>query len=419
MKRAARIAAGILLAAACVEAQDNITREEFGRLKARIEELEKLVQAQQALLTQQQQTAAPKQAAPRNETPRPSALPTPIFTTRSAACEEPLKGNLITINGLLETELSYSRSRSDDSDARQEESDLVLATMELCLQARLHDWLRGHVALLWEEDETEPVDLDIATITLGDTESFPLSLEVGKMYVPFGHFDSAFITDPLVLELGETRGTAARLGFTSGPLDVCLALFNGDVADTDDASDNINTVLAAISFTHAWKSVSVAGGLAYTSNMADSDALQQAVADNAKGGVLDDRVGGLNAWLSLEAGPFCLVAEYLGATEAFDRNSLSFDGAGNDWSGAARPTAWNWEVAWCPNDRLTLAAKNEKAQDLHDWLPEKRYGACASYVLFDGPATTTVLSLEYLHGKYNDLVNTEEDTVALQLAVDF
>jgi len=76
MKRAARIVGGIALAAACTTttAQDNITREDFDRLKARIEALEKLVEAQQALLAERKSANGPH---PQNRPAQPVRHPVP------------------------------------------------------------------------------------------------------------------------------------------------------------------------------------------------------------------------------------------------------------------------------------------------------------------------------------------------------
>jgi len=51
------------------------------------------------------------------------------------------------------------------------------------------------------------------TITLGNMEMFPVYLTAGKMYVPFGNFESNMIQDPVTLEIGETRESAGQVGF--------------------------------------------------------------------------------------------------------------------------------------------------------------------------------------------------------------
>jgi hypothetical protein len=114
-----------------------------------------------------------------------------------------------------------------------------------------------------------------------------------------------------------------------------------------------------------------------------------------------------------------LSAEYLAALNDFEPNSLSFSGPGNDWAWSARPRALNLEAVYQATDRITLAAKYEVADDTFDWLPERRYGCCAQYVLHEGKLGTASVALEYLHGSYDDADDTREDTVTLQIALVF
>jgi len=63
----------------------------------------------------------------------------------------------VSVGALLEVEASFGE------EAGEEVSDVVLATFELDIDADLNDWVRGHALLLWEEDDTEPVDHDEGT----------------------------------------------------------------------------------------------------------------------------------------------------------------------------------------------------------------------------------------------------------------
>jgi hypothetical protein len=119
------------------------------------------------------------------------------------AHEESLLGKInerVTLSGVVEVEAA-----SSEDFAGADTSDITLATVELGLDAEITEWVNAHLLLLWEEDDTEPMDLDEGTITLGNLEKFPLYLTAGKMYVPFGAFESNMISDPLPLELGENR----------------------------------------------------------------------------------------------------------------------------------------------------------------------------------------------------------------------
>lgn len=366
--------------------------EELEALKKRVGELEQLVR----------------------ERPTPAAETSVLQKPESGGA---MLFDRLSITGLVEVEAAYSRTRS--KAGRERESDLTLATVELGIEAQITDWITASAVFLWEEDGSDSVELDTATILFADPERFPLTLEIGKFYLPFGRFDSVFITDPLTLEIGETRESAVRLGFVHGPFQLGVSVFNGDVEKTGKDDNHLDSFVVDASLEWEWEDGSLAFGAAYTSNLGDSDGLQDAIADNAGGGTLDDHVAGLAAWLSLRYRRATFSAEYLAALDDFAPNSLSFDGPGNDWTRRARPQALNLELAYLATDRLTFAAKFEQARDTFDWLPKRRYGVGANYVLHEGDYGTASVGLEYLRGVYDDADDTREDTLTLQFAVEF
>ncbi|MCD4689476.1 MAG: hypothetical protein K8R55_09110, partial [Desulfuromonadaceae bacterium] len=94
----------------------------------------------------------------------------------------------VSLSGLIEVEAGYIDVDSDDPAADGNESDLVLATVELGIDADFIQHVSGHVLLLWEEDEeSDHLIVDEGYIRLDGEDVVPLYLQVGKMYVPFGH----------------------------------------------------------------------------------------------------------------------------------------------------------------------------------------------------------------------------------------
>ena len=261
--------------------------------------------------------------------------------------------------------------------------------------------------LLWEEDDTEPVDIDEAYITLDGEDVLPLYLTAGKMYVPFGNFESHFISDPLTLELGETRESAVRIGFANDWTDVSLSAFNGDIDETDD-DDHIKGFVGNATFNvpeNALPGIGFAMGVSYISNIADTDGLEGEMVN----GSVKDNVAGFGAFLSASLSDrFFFEAEYMGALDEFEAGELSFDG-GRKY----QPQTWNVELAMAFSEALTGAVKCEGGDDLGDFLPEIQYGAAVSYGLFDN----TSLSFEYLYGEYEN--DDERDLVTTQLAIEF
>ena len=394
-------------------AQSTTQGDELNALKSRVAELERIVREQQQLIAAQSRRpdAEPLAAPSAQPLSTPDGARVPLGEGASHVLDR------LNVSGAVEVEAGYGRTKSDTAD--EDTSDITLATVELGIEAEITDWIKGTVVLLWEEDDTEPVDLDVGTILFGDPARLPFSLEIGKFYVPFGRYESAFITDPMTLEIGETRESAARLGFGHGPLAVGLSVFNGDVDETGSTDNHLENIVLDASLEWEWERGSLALGASYTSHLADSDGLQDAVMDNAGGGTLDDRIGAVAGWATVRYRRISLSAEYLASLDDFEPNSLSFDGPGNDWARSARPRALDLEAACEVTDRFTLAAKYETAADTFDWLPERRYGGCAEYVVHEGEWGTASVALEYLHGTYDDADGTREDTVTLQLALEF
>ena len=120
----------------------------------------------------------------------------------------------IQISGLIEVEAGY-RDFEDKKDptADTKESDVDLATVELVVDAKIAKHVDGHVMFKYEEDD---VFVDEGFITLVGTEAFPAYLIAGRQYVPFGYYESFFVTDPTTLVLGETNQGAAVAGYRFG-----------------------------------------------------------------------------------------------------------------------------------------------------------------------------------------------------------
>ena len=113
----------------------------------------------------------------------------------------------LSLGALVELSQDYRDQGGDHS------RDFTVATVELFAHWQMTEWISGEASFLYEENDTQPMDVDQAFLTIGNTESFPFFTQLGKMYLPFGNYDSAFISDPVALELGETHNTAALFGF--------------------------------------------------------------------------------------------------------------------------------------------------------------------------------------------------------------
>ncbi len=321
----------------------------------------------------------------------------------------------ITLSGLLEAEAGYSRFEPDAAgEPNDEESDITFSTFELGLDAKLNEHVSGHALILWEEDDTEPVDLDEGFITFTGTEEIPAYLHAGKLYVPFGVYETVFISDPFTLELGETRESAVFAGYHPEMVDVFAGAFNGDVNEIGK-KNHINSFFTG--FTCGLpeddaRDFELSCGLSYLSNMADSDGLSgfnDLDDDGAPDGVTD-LVGGVSAHVSLEYKDTAFfTAEYVGALDDFKAGELTLAPEGDP----VRPAAWTTEISFVGPSQVGCGFKYEGTDDCGDFLPETGYGC----TVFCHPFECARLALEYQYQEYAN--NDMNQGVTTQLAVAF
>jgi len=296
--------------------------------------------------------------------------------------------NNIELSGLVEAEASYTDT--GDGDA----SDIVLATLELGIDADITDWFSTHILFLYEEDETDGVEVDeaFASIIPGHSGVF---LNVGRFAQSIGAFPSSMLTDPLTLDLGETtQKSSVALGWGNDAVEALVSVYKGDVQKTVEG--HVNTWVGALNVGGDLGKLACEAGVSYTNNFADSDGL----VDDFVGGKTGDFVGGYSGYLVVGFDTVQLSGEYMGAAEEFT------DG---DRAGST-PTAYNLELSWDAPSPLGLAVRVAGGDEFD---VDNQYGATVSYDLYEGVA----LGVEYLRNENSD--DSSEDIYTLQLAAKF
>lgn len=310
----------------------------------------------------------------------------------------------IQFSGLIEVEGAVSKTDFKDPATEDEDTnDIDLATVELGVDAKIAKHVDGHVLFKYEDDD---VFVDEGFITLVGTESMPAYLIAGRQYIPFGYYDSHFVSDPTTLVLGETNEGALVAGYRFGGdmVDVALGAFNGRAqkAGDDDVIDSFVAGIAANPFE------GLMIGASYTSNLASSDIFNEVVVDPDN---LDSLVGGYSAFVSFEfLGRVKVIGEYLAAADSFLAGEI-YDATDTK---KREPKAWNAEVGFMITDSLEIAARYGGSDDGSDFLPESEYGGVLNWGFFEN----TNLAIEYLHGDFEDDVQ-ETDVITAQLAVEF
>lgn len=325
-----------------------------------------------------------------------------------AAEEEaaPNIGDRVAFSGALEVEASAGHTKQVGG-GKIRTSDITLATAELGFGVGINEKFSGNLVLLWEEDDTEPIDIDEGVIVYSRAG---FDLTAGRFYPPFGTFNTHFIADPMTLELGEIQQSGVQFHYApSDYFEAYLVVANGEV-DRTNRGDNINDFGLRLDFHPlVGEDASLDLGLQYYSDIADT-----AAAVAGAGAVLRKMVGGLGANVDWARGPWSANFEYVGALRDFDPANLDTDADGDGDS----PSAWNLEVGYALSDVHEMALKYEGSREFADF-PKSLLGAVSNWDLGDGVG----LGLEYLYGTFDRGFSTtgarRSHLLTTQLAIEF
>ncbi len=307
----------------------------------------------------------------------------------------------VDISGAVEIEASYT----DDYDGVQT-SDIDLTNVEIGIDAGFSELVGGFVVFKWEEDGEEGVFVDEGGITLGNLETLHYQITAGKLYVPFGVFETNMISDPLTLELGEIREGAVSVEFSKAGFYGAAFAFNSDVSKTGKADDMIDSWGLSLGYQFAGDAFSADLKAGYVSNL------------NASGGFsdtfdsVDDYSAGATGSLVVGIADFTLVGEYLTALDddyLTDSNNQS--------------SAWNVEVSYSftVNERAAAVALGYQGtrEAAFLGLPEQRWLVSANYELTPELAIAVELSQDDDYATHKGGSGETAETVLAQLALAF
>ena len=312
----------------------------------------------------------------------------------------------LKISGVVEVEAGYAKTDFDDPAEDDETTgSLDLTTVELAFDADVTSQISAHVLLKYEDDD---VFVDEGYVTWTGPETCPVTLTAGRMVLPFGNFDSRFVTDPLTLELGETNQGALTLayGFMNDKIGLDVGVFNSRAEEAGE-DDTVSSYVGRLTVTPL---EGISFGASYSSSLAAADSFNEQV----KGPLADD-VAGYSAFVTATLmEKLTVAAEFVAAVDSFEAGEI-YDGADTE---KRTPKAWNLELGYAFADNLDAALRYGGSKDgdagRGEFLPEIQAGVVLNW----GVAEKTNLSLEYLHSGYEgDYMDT--DTVTAKLAVEF
>jgi len=318
----------------------------------------------------------------------------------------------ITFSGLMETQESYTKTHSATAGvANTTTNDFTLSKVELGVDARINNRVEAHAVFLYEEDDTEQITIDEGYLNITGGEGSPFFMNIGKMVIPFGRFESHFISDPVTLTLGETNESSLLLGMRNDFLELSAGAFNGTIRETND-NEKIDSFYASAVLSFPKETVpgaAITAGISYNSNLADSETMQDI--NGVNGAAINDLVGGFGAFASIAVNEKVFFdVEYVTVSESFQGGELAY---ATNVTDTPEPSAWNVELAFAVLENLELALKYEGSHEFDNVVPDEQYGIAVSYALFEN----TSVAMEYLRGEMKNKDDT--DTITVQLGIEF
>jgi hypothetical protein len=231
-------------------------------------------------------------------------------------------------------------------------------------------------------------------------------LTVGKLYVPFGVYNTNLISDPLTLELGETREGAAVIDVAAGGFYGALYTFNSAVDKVNKDDDMIDAFGATVGYALEADRFSFDVSTGWISNITSSGSFQDEYDE------VDQFTGGVAVSAFVAVADFSLIAEYVAALKS------KYDVDSND-----KPSAWSLEVGY-DFELLKRAANVAVSYQSTDEaafleLPKNRIAAGISYALHENLALALEVSRAKDYREAKGSTGKNAEAVIAQLAFAF
>lgn len=394
-----------LLCAPCpTEAKTKNSREEMELLRQQVELLKQQNQQLNQRITDMEKTLE-QQAA--TVPPHVKAQQQSMIEQEVARQIEEKGGDFkisdyVKLSGLIEGDYILNEDFGGTNG-----SEFDLATLELYLDIMVNKWASGHIVIEHDGDE-DKLRIDEGYVTLGNTEEFPLFASIGRLYMPFGSFETKMLQDPLTQLLGETNDEGLVVGFSHQGFTGSVFAYNGMDKDDPD-NDTINGYGVSLAYSYEEEEKAFNAGAAWISNIADSVEMQDVVRGNIGAhfdvdeGPLSDEVSAIALYMNGKWGSWSAITEYVRALDSFEAWEFGYGRFIDEEDEAlgrvhgAEPAAWNLEVAYTTTikDIETVFALGYQRswEALALELPEHRYLGTISFTIFEG----TTLSFEYYY----------------------
>ena len=264
-------------------------------------------------------------------------------------------------------ELEYGANRGTEGN----EYGTAISKAEFGAAIKPNDKLEARVKWLYEEDlkaVSTPLEVDEANAIWHVRPENKLDITAGKKYLKFGSFDTNMVSDPLTLDLGETRqDKVLEVTSKQGNFNTTGYVFSGTAPKIDGTGKH----KSGYGFSVGYESEKVNAGVDYLSNLAESKAF---VDHNS----VTKKVPAMALYASTSLGGVALKAEHLTAVKSFQAGDLE-----ETITSAAKPSATHIEADLDLKKERVLALSANKTSNAEEiGLPKNNYGITYAQPLY-------------------------------------
>ncbi|WP_022667134.1 LbtU family siderophore porin [Desulfospira joergensenii] len=315
----------------------------------------------------------------------------------------------VSLSGTLEVEVGFESSDVNDTD----NSDISLATAELGIEASPQEWVTGFVLLSWEDDD-DKFTADEAHITLGATDQIPYYLSAGRLYVPFGSFETMMVSDPITQDFAETRDEAVQVGIEMNGIRAAAFAFNGEAEEANENDDTIDVFGLSLGHAMETEAFSLDLGVDWINNILESGGLREVYDDSGWAAALEDQVPAVSLHAVAGFGPVSLMGEYVVMTD--DVVAAGGVKLMDEASAYALEIGYTFDLAGYES---TFALGYQGSDDAEELLPESKYLAALGVGITDNLWVNFEYSSADNYSVADGGDGDDIDTFTIQMAFEF
>jgi len=308
---------------------------------------------------------------------------------------------LSRIEAGLFIELEGIQEHSIDPDEDTQTFRETAFSVDLELETDISEQWNAEMTISF--DDQEGVYFDEALLIYhsaedDEAESVSWQFRLGKMTLPFGHYESYLLSDPMTQELGESKKNALIFELEKSFFNLGLGIFKGNEINGNDTEVITLAIINLPSLLEDQLQSNL--GVSYLSNLADSDELTDYIDHELEIDRIEETMEGISAFVSLTyLEQLFIDVEYMQALDALQEEP------------GFKPKVWNLELGYQIQDNLVMGFRYGKSKNANDFLSRVQRGLGAQYEI----NSNVLLGVEYIEKLAND--GEKINTITLQLAM--